>query len=49
MHADRNFKFQSDLHVHDSEHSLTEIAAIESIFWTLKKLEIFYIPLMIAK
>lgn len=36
-----------DLTVCDSQHSITEVAAIESIFWTLKKMGHIYFPLRI--
>lgn len=36
-----------DLTVYDSQYSITEVAAIESVFWTLKKLGCIYFPLRI--
>ena len=46
-HDDGNLTFDHNLNVHDYQHSITEVAAIESVFWTLKKVGIFYIPLII--
>ena len=46
-HADGNYMFDYELYVYDSEHSITEVAAIECVFWTLKAVGTFYIPLTI--
>jgi hypothetical protein len=46
-HAHTRYGNTTKLAARDTEHTITEVAAIEAVFCTLKKLRCFSIPLTI--